>query len=169
MGIIYYLAGEIEKATVQFREAFSIDAKDEVVRRYLARLAIRHTAQALPAFKGYIIWPRRGGWWSLRWGSKEPHRFHGTITSSTGFSAIREYAAESNDKYQSFNEMIAFDTEVRLLDIDGLDFKISNNSSVRLDLRIDGVQDGKRVLIGAAGESPKEVPFVLHELIEPGR
>lgn len=113
---------------------------------------------------GIFIWQDHNGW-HLRTTTKgSSHSFSGTIRTDGNFSRASSVGTEDKDKVRvaSDREKInfSFDTAGG---VDGIDFRLSNDSNVKFELYIDGRQAPVRyIFLGQGNDHPNDNTFQIN-------
>jgi hypothetical protein len=113
------------------------------------------------AATAYWVGQKKSGEWYLRTTAKgERHRYQGRIRPAQGahLSAIEPTRVEHSDRMRLSGSDIVFDFTTAG-DVDGFDFRVSGNSCVEFDLRIDGAPMADAILLGAREQRPVNAHF----------
>ena len=110
----------------------------------------------------YWIWHGPQGAWHLRTTTGgSPQHFAGRILGISGdIVEVKPLREERKDRLRQSRRGLVFDFQTRG-DMDGIDFRPSDNGCVRFNLRVAREAVPKRIFVGAGNLEPKDSHFMV--------
>lgn len=143
----YRKSGNLAQAEAEFKAAFGMPSLPPDFFSHIAQLP-----------QSLIIWEKESRCFLLIF-TQESSIVSGKIRANKKIFDPEKVGFSGEDSLASSKNRIRFQLNAKKGQVKWISFRISDNTSLNFDLKVDGIRDPRRVIFLPSGDRPTQIPF----------